>query len=76
MVQTFFLYIITVRKLRERAHFALGRAVVYIFKSPSVLVWPGGIRPPCMVTDRWISHQISSQSTSEKGDHGGTMVTD
>ena len=22
-----------------------------------------GIRPPCMVTDRWLSHQISSQLT-------------
>ena len=29
------------------------------------------IRPPCMVTDRWLSHQISSQLTQEKEDHGG-----
>ena len=41
----------------------------------SALVWPGGIRPPCMVTDTWLSHQITSQLTKEKGDHGGPIGT-
>ena len=29
----------------------------------TALVLPGGIIPPCTVTDRWLSHQISSQLT-------------
>ena len=41
-------------------------------KSPSALDRPGGIRLPCMVTDRWLSHQINPQLTQEKGDHWGT----
>ena len=42
--------------------------------SLSALVWPGGIIPPCMVTDRWLS-QISSHLTLKKGDHGESADT-
>ena len=45
------------------------KIVIFFFFFFFALVWPGGIIPPCMVTDRYLSHRISSKLTSEKGYH-------